>query len=405
MSDAGQRQDVMGIADQVKAAAADMIRHNRDASGSTKHSERTAILFTGNIQHNIPHSILFSQDIGATEKVVYQVMKGMLQSDRIASEAPRRKEIAAAVPCTEPTVTKSRTALRVNRLLTFCQRVRERGRVIGDIYMMHETPLPMLETLTIDPEYGLFLEDVLSHKKLHAKNTLNQAKKQLDEMTELNNENEQTVLEHMQEVITGRDNGHYSKNFTVVEKAPETDKSKNFTVVEKAPETDKSKNFTVVEKAPETDKSKNFTHSSCCSSSNNINISIAHTRDEDLVDLNTLNTLFAAHFPQFKESRYLDEMAFLFFERRFCLPIIRENLEKLEPDSANNVMYQLVARLWRTRIGSPPVYNIIGYTVNLVEKHQNQTFNLDDYGHQVKQAVEEDDPSHLVGLHPRWNEL
>ena len=374
MSDAGQRQDVMGIADQVKAAAADMIRHNRDASGSTKHSERTAILFTGNIQHNIPHSILFSQDIGATEKVVYQVMKGMLQSDRIASEAPRRKEIAAAVPCTEPTVTKSRTALRVNRLLTFCQRVRERGRVIGDIYMMHETPLPMLETLTIDPEYGLFLEDVLSHKKLHAKNTLNQAKKQLDEMTELNNENEQTVLEHMQEVITGRDNGHYSKNFTVVEKAPETDKSKN------------------------------FTHSSCCSS-NNINISIARTRDEDLVDLNTLNTLFAAHFPQFKESRYLGEMAFLFFERRFCLPIIRENLEKLEPDSANNVMYQLVARLWRTRIGSPPVYNIIGYTVNLVEKHQNQTFNLDDYGHQVKQAVEEDDPSHLVGLHPRWNEL
>ena len=150
---------VMDIQAQIQACAKSMIIKKEarpDAAG-----ERTALLFTGVNQHQVPHDLLFSQALTPNEKTTWQVMRALTSMNPTGSDAPRREDIALAVGCTETTVTKARQLLRLNRWLTFCQRVRDdQGRIIGDIYLMHEEPWPLWETLLIDTEYALFVQEI-----------------------------------------------------------------------------------------------------------------------------------------------------------------------------------------------------------------------------------------------------
>lgn len=402
-----ERIDVMSLATQIKGAARGMIEASKMHPGrSNEHQDHTAILFTGNIHHNVPHALLFSTDIGPTEKTIWQLMRALITNNQLASSAPRRIDIAAAVPCTEPTVTKSRYALRVNRWLTFCDRVRNGGRVVGDIYMLHEEPLPLYETIIIDPSYDLFLREVVDSTKRHSKQTVALAQASLDEIAALVDPQQRTHLDGFRERIENRSS--YSKIFTIADDTETHEKSVN-----SALDQHYSNNFSLEHPYYSKNLSldggagKILSHSSssCSSSSNN---RINNEREINWTDQDTVpqhHAVFSAHFPQFKNSRYLDDIAANFLGTLHVLPIVRQQIHALDPTVGQDILYQLIAKMWRTRTGEPAVRNITGYVAGLIKKVSNQNFHLDDYGAQVKHAVENDDPSNLIGLLSNWRDL
>ena len=147
-------------------------------------------------------------------------MKALSAASPQGSDAPRRTDIASAMNCTEQTVTKARQLLRLNRWLTFCQRVRDdKGRIIGDIYLMHEEPWPLWETMIIDTEYVLFVEDIAkSETTRYPKDARKLARDILTEIQEFSTHEpqQQNFLGGIKGRLVSRINqerSHLSKNF------------------------------------------------------------------------------------------------------------------------------------------------------------------------------------------------
>ncbi len=65
----------------------------------------------------------------------------------------------------EATVSRALTILRVTRWLTHCGRVRDRqGRFRGNVYVLHDEPLPLADTLYLDPVYMSAIHQASSHR-------------------------------------------------------------------------------------------------------------------------------------------------------------------------------------------------------------------------------------------------
>jgi len=65
------------------------------------------------------------------------------------------------------TLSRSLAILRMTRWVTLCRRVRDQGRNRGNIYALHDEPLPLAATLYLDPGYMEFLERAKRHHHEH----------------------------------------------------------------------------------------------------------------------------------------------------------------------------------------------------------------------------------------------
>jgi len=78
---------------------------------------------------------------------------------------PTYKQIAKTANVgSEATVARSMAILRATRWLTLCRRVRDgQGRFRGNVYALHDEPLPLADTLHLDQAYLQFLNQCLEH--------------------------------------------------------------------------------------------------------------------------------------------------------------------------------------------------------------------------------------------------
>ncbi|MGH8653636.1 MAG: STY4528 family pathogenicity island replication protein [Gammaproteobacteria bacterium] len=65
------------------------------------------------------------------------------------------------------TLARSLAILRLTRWITLCRRVRDKGRNRGNIYALHDEPLPLAATLYLDPGYMDFLKNATCHHHEH----------------------------------------------------------------------------------------------------------------------------------------------------------------------------------------------------------------------------------------------
>lgn len=65
------------------------------------------------------------------------------------------------------TLARSLAILRITRWVTLCRRVRDKGRNRGNIYALHEEPLPLAATVYLDPGYMDFLQRAERHHHEH----------------------------------------------------------------------------------------------------------------------------------------------------------------------------------------------------------------------------------------------
>ena len=383
---------------QIEAAAKQMISR-RSPEYEAHKSERTALLFTGSFHTTVPRALLFSTEISANEKTVWQIMRTMINGSGHGVDAPYRAEIAVSVPCTEATVTKSRQLLRLTRWLTLGQHVRDHnGRMMGDIYLMHEEQWPIWETIQVDMEYVMFVEEIAnSDSSRYPKSAKESARKILTQISNLSEPKEQTLFGLIQNRIETRDSKtlNHIKNFDPVP----NHHIKNFDPVPNH----HIKNFDPVSSSSFININKTTTTTTTTVSKNSKSTDTSF-RDE----LDDYRVIFAKQFPEIENTRFLNEIADSFYVNgQAPVTISKQMINKLDESQDRLILVcQIVGKIWAARQGlCDPIRNLPSYVNELVRRYQKGTFNLDEYGLDVKGALDKDDPSCLIRLKKNWAEL
>ncbi|MGR0116455.1 STY4528 family pathogenicity island replication protein [Ralstonia pseudosolanacearum] len=143
-----------------------------DASGgATSSRPGDGFLFSGNRHETVPRALFFDRRLTPLERNAWQIIRLQLQDEGI-STFPTYEQLApllASLPCVErassETVARALTMLRLTRWLSLVQRRRDpnTGRILGNLYVLHDTPLTPFEAIQLDAEYLDLISRSLTH--------------------------------------------------------------------------------------------------------------------------------------------------------------------------------------------------------------------------------------------------
>lgn len=134
------------------------------SAGTRTAQEDNALLFLGNWHDAMPRLIFQDPVLQPVDTRIWGVIKIAANGTGPAS-FPTYKQIAKTANVgSEATVARSIAILRTTRWLTLCRRVRDgQGRFRGNIYALHDEPLPLADTLHLDQSYLQFLNQCVEH--------------------------------------------------------------------------------------------------------------------------------------------------------------------------------------------------------------------------------------------------
>lgn len=137
---------------------------DRLLSAGARGGQDDALLFLGNWHDAMPRLIFQDPVLQPVDTRVWGVIK-IAAAGTGPTAFPTYKHIAKTANVgSEATVARSMAILRATRWLTLCRRVRDgQGRFRGNVYALHDEPLPLADTLHLDQEYMQFLEQCLQH--------------------------------------------------------------------------------------------------------------------------------------------------------------------------------------------------------------------------------------------------
>jgi len=135
-------------------------------------------LYSGNRQESVPRALLLDRRLTPLERNAWQVFRLLLNADGVTAfpTYDQLRLYLASTPCAEQasheTVARTLTLLRLTRWLSLVRRRRDSksGRLLGNLYVLHDEPLTPYEAMQLDPEYlGL-----VSHSLDHASKAIRQ---------------------------------------------------------------------------------------------------------------------------------------------------------------------------------------------------------------------------------------
>lgn len=123
-----------------------------------------SLLFLGNWHDAMPRLIFQDPVLQPVDTRIWGVIK-IAAAGTGPTAFPTYKQIAKTANVgSEATVARSMAILRASRWLTLCRRVRDgQGRFRGNVYALHDEPLPLVDTLHLDQAYLQFLNQCLEH--------------------------------------------------------------------------------------------------------------------------------------------------------------------------------------------------------------------------------------------------
>lgn len=128
-------------------------------------------LFSGNRHESVPRALLLDRRLTPLERNAWQVFRLMLSEDGVTTfpTYDQLRPYLASMPCvaqaSHETVARALTALRLTRWLSLARRRRDSrsGRILANLYVLHEEPLTPYEAMQIDPEYLGLISNSLTH--------------------------------------------------------------------------------------------------------------------------------------------------------------------------------------------------------------------------------------------------
>lgn len=128
-------------------------------------------LFSGNRHETVPRALLLDKRLTPLERNTWQVFRMLLNQDGITT-FPTYDQLSpflSSMPCapkaSHETVARALKILRLSRWLSLVRRQRDpkTGRIVGNLYVLHDEPLTPFEAMQLDPEYLELVSQSLDH--------------------------------------------------------------------------------------------------------------------------------------------------------------------------------------------------------------------------------------------------
>lgn len=144
-----------------RAASSLTQRRGNDASASNvEDGSLDGLLFMGNPHETVPRALLLDQRLGAVDVLGWQIIRLLSNADRTTA-FPTYDELepllrsGAGQKASRKTVARVIAILRLTRWMTLGMKARNttNGRMIGNVYVLHDEPLAPAESLSLDKDY------------------------------------------------------------------------------------------------------------------------------------------------------------------------------------------------------------------------------------------------------------
>ena len=130
---------------------------------ASKHTD--TMLFMGNRHQAFPTLVVQDPVLEPVDKLVWMVIMLQAQETGGSTAFPSYDYLARKTNVSSTsTISRAIAILRSTRWLTLCARLREAsGRFRGNVYALHDEPLPLVDAIHLDPDYMQFLQQSLGH--------------------------------------------------------------------------------------------------------------------------------------------------------------------------------------------------------------------------------------------------
>jgi hypothetical protein len=123
------------------------------------------LLFLGDREPMFRALLMGDSVLNPVDKMVWMVLFMAARETRGETDFPSHQELAREVNvASTSTVARAVAILRITRWLTLCARCRgKNGRYRGNLYALHDTPIPLVDAVHLDPGYLTFLSKSCTH--------------------------------------------------------------------------------------------------------------------------------------------------------------------------------------------------------------------------------------------------
>ena len=134
-----------------------------EASAAPGSADR--MVFLGNRHQSFPTAIVKDPVLEPVDKLVWMVIMLSVHETGGNTSFPGYAAIGKmANVSSRSTIARAIAILRATRWLTLCARVRKAsGRFLGNLYALHDEPLPLADALHLDARYMAFLDKARSN--------------------------------------------------------------------------------------------------------------------------------------------------------------------------------------------------------------------------------------------------
>ena len=128
-------------------------------------------LYSGNRHESVPRALFLDRRLTPLERNAWQVFRFQLNDDGVTAfpTYDQLRPYLATMPCgaqaSHETVARALTLLRLTRWLSLVRRRRDpkTGRILGNLYVLHDEPLTPFEAMQLDPDYLGLVSQALTH--------------------------------------------------------------------------------------------------------------------------------------------------------------------------------------------------------------------------------------------------
>ena len=123
------------------------------------------VLFLGNRHQSFPTAVIRDPVLEPVDKLVWMVIMLAVRETGANTAFPSYEAISRmANVSSRSTIARAIAILRASRWLTLCGRMRKAsGRFRGNVYALHDEPLPLADVIHLDGDYMAFLNKAVNH--------------------------------------------------------------------------------------------------------------------------------------------------------------------------------------------------------------------------------------------------
>ncbi len=152
------RPETLALDKLIKATIA-RVEASRDGGAAD------TVLFLGNRHQSFPTAVIRDPVLEPVDKLVWMVIMLAVRETGANAAFPSYETISRlANVSSRSTIARAIAILRASRWLTLCGRMRKAsGRFRGNVYALHDEPLPLADVIHLDGDYMVFLNKAVSH--------------------------------------------------------------------------------------------------------------------------------------------------------------------------------------------------------------------------------------------------